>query len=100
MPRETAAVTARPGADPPPLLMDAAGAAALCAVSRATWFQWQAAGLIPPPVLRRGRVVRWARMEIAAWVGAGCPSADVWRTIRAEREGFGGGRLTRGSSHG
>lgn len=62
-----------------PLLLDAAQAAALCSVSRATWFAWQSAGFAPLPVLRRGRVVRWRRDELTAWVAAGCPIRNRWQ---------------------
>ena len=67
------------------LLIDAAQAAALCDVSRVTWFSWQASGLIPAAVLRRGRVVRWARQEIEAWISAGCPARDRWNVLRGPR---------------
>jgi predicted DNA-binding transcriptional regulator AlpA len=72
-------------AAPAPLLLDAAGAAALCGVSRATWFGWQAAGQIPVAVLRRGRVVRWSYAEIVAWIAAGCPARDRWRAVGGRR---------------
>lgn len=67
---------------PAPLLLDAAACAALCSVSRATWFSWQASGLIPAAVLRRGRIVRWSRAEIEAWCNAGCPARDRWQVVR------------------
>ncbi len=74
-----------------PLLVDAAEAARLCGVSRATWFGWQAAGMIPRPVIRRGRVRRWAVSEITAWLNAGAPSAERWQLLRKARgnESFG-----------
>ncbi len=64
------------------LLLDAAGAARLCGVSRTTWFAMVAAGRVPPAALRHGRVVRWSRDELAAWIAAGCPAADRWSTER------------------
>ncbi len=64
------------------ILLDARAAAKLCGVSRATWFSWQAAGLIPLPTLRRGRVVRWLRSEIEAWCKAGCPAHDRWQAMK------------------
>ncbi len=70
---------------PAPMLLDASQAAALCGVSRATWFAWQAAGQIPSPVLRRGRVVRWDRREIEAWCAAGCPARDRWQVLKGAR---------------
>ena len=64
-----------------PLLVDAADAAALCGVSRATWFSMQSCGAIPAAVLRRGRVVRWSYAEIVAWIAAGCPARDRWAVL-------------------
>lgn len=70
---------------PEPLLLDAEQAAALCSISRATWFHWQASGLIPAAVIRRGRVVRWSRAEIESWIAAGCPARDRWQTMKGAR---------------
>ncbi len=70
---------------PAPLLINAAAAAAMCSVSRATWFSWQACGMIPAAVLRRGQVVRWSAQEVADWCKAGCPSHDRWLVIRGAK---------------
>lgn len=35
-------------------------------------FRLADAGKMPPPV-RIGRLVRWRRSDIAAWIAAGCP---------------------------
>lgn len=67
------------------LLVDAGAAAALCGVSRATWFAWHSAGRIPLPALRAGRVVRWSAAELAAWISAGCPARDRWQAERGGR---------------
>jgi predicted DNA-binding transcriptional regulator AlpA len=72
---------------PEPLLLDAKTAAALCSVSRRTWFAWQSAGQIPLPALRRGRVVRWSSVELAAWVVAGCPAGDRWQAMKGRERG-------------
>lgn len=69
---------------PAPLLIDAVQCGRLCGVSRATWFSWQSAGLIPLPVLRRGHVVRWLYSEIVAWCSAGCPARDRWHYAMKE----------------
>ena len=55
------------------LLLTADDVSRLLAVSRLTIFRWRAAGRLPAPV-RVGRVVRWRRSEIIAWIDAGCPS--------------------------
>ena len=75
--------TATIGAAPAPLLVDAAQAAALCGVSRATWFSWQAAGRVPAPALRAGRVVRWSVDEVRRWIEAGCPSVERFAVLTA-----------------
>ena len=67
---------------PEPLLLDAAACAALCGVSRATWFAWQASGFCPAATLRRGRVVRWSDDEIRRWCAAGCPARDRWQAAK------------------
>jgi predicted DNA-binding transcriptional regulator AlpA len=69
-----------------PLLLDAAQAAALCNVSRATWFSWQASGLIPAAVLRRRHVVRWSAEEIRRWCESACPSRERWEVIKQGRK--------------
>lgn len=69
-----------------PLLVDAAQAAALCNVSRATWFNWQASGQIPLPCLSKGRVRRWARQEIESWILAGTPPLSRWTVLRGARK--------------
>lgn len=68
-----------------PLLVDARQCAALCGVSRATWYAWQAGGAIPLPTMRRGRVVRLSRREIEAWIAAACPARDRWQVLKGER---------------
>ena len=67
------------------LLLSALQAATLCGVSRATWWGWNAAGQIPLPALRRGRVVRWNRTELERWIAAGCPARDRWQAIKGLR---------------
>jgi len=62
-----------------PLLVSADEAAAMCGVSRATWFNWQATGQIPRPCLAKGRIRRWSRQTIERWIDAGCPPRDRWR---------------------
>jgi predicted DNA-binding transcriptional regulator AlpA len=56
-----------------PLLLDAKSAAALCSVSRATWWAWLRTGRCPPPIRIGERVVRWSAETIRQWVAAGCP---------------------------
>lgn len=69
----------------PALLLDAKAAARLCGVSRATWFNWQATGQVPPPCLAKGRIRRWSRQTIVRWIDAGCPSRDRWQAMKGAR---------------
>jgi len=63
-----------------PLLLNASQAAAMCGVSRRTWWALHAAGKTPPPV-RLGRRTLWRAAGpggLEAWVAAGCPGRDRW----------------------
>lgn len=68
-------------AEPPlsagPLMLDCVEAAALMGVCRATFWKLHSQGRVPLPI-RFGRVVRWRRQEIEAWIAAGCPPRDRW----------------------
>ena len=63
--------------DNPPLLLNAAEAAARCGCSVRTWRTRDRAGLTPPAI-RIGRSVYWRPEELAAWVEAGCPDRETW----------------------
>ena len=54
-----------------PIALDPAACARLVGVSRATWWAWHAGGQIPPPAIRKARIVRWAADEIREWIRAG-----------------------------
>ena len=41
-------------------------------VSRATLYKWRDNGTLPAPVRLPGRVLRWRREEVEAWVREGC----------------------------
>jgi len=69
-----------PPAAPPPLLVDARAAAALCGIGRTLWLQLASAGRVPMPI-RLGRRTLWRRDELAAWVEAGCPGRDRWQAM-------------------
>lgn len=53
--------------------------AALVGISRTTFWKLYSEGRAPEPLRMSGRVVRWRRDEIAAWVAAGCPPREKWR---------------------
>ncbi len=67
-----------------PLLLSAAQAAAMLGISRTSFYGLLSAGRVPAPVFRAGRIVRWDRGELEAFVAAGCPSRDRWKVIRGE----------------
>jgi predicted DNA-binding transcriptional regulator AlpA len=70
-------------AEPPaPLLIPDTAAAALAGVSRAHWHRLRAAGKLPPSI-RLGRKVLWRRLEIEAWIAAGCPDSPTWAAMTA-----------------
>ena len=70
--------TAKPLPDHSPLLLDVREAAALIGVSRATFWKLHSQGRVPLPVRLSGRVVRWRKHELEAWVQSGCPTRDKW----------------------
>lgn len=70
-----------PTDSPDPLLIPDTEAATLAGVSRATWHRLRAAGKLPPAV-RLGRAVRWNRVELIAWIEAGCPDARAWAAMQ------------------
>lgn len=51
--------------------------AALLAISARQVWKLNTTGRLPMPV-RLGRSVRWRRVELQAWLAAGCPSRDAW----------------------
>jgi predicted DNA-binding transcriptional regulator AlpA len=71
--------------DPPPhgqapLLLNGNQSAQLIGVSRATFWKLHSLGRVPVPVRLSGRVVRWRKHELEAWVHAGCPSREKWQS--------------------
>ena len=52
------------GAELAPSLLTPSKAARACGVSASTWHRWEARGITPAPVIRQGRVVRFARADV------------------------------------
>jgi predicted DNA-binding transcriptional regulator AlpA len=67
---------------PAPLLLSASECSALCGMSRASWFNLQSCGAIPPACLRRGRLVKWSRATIEKWISLGCPSGERFEAMK------------------
>lgn len=65
-----------------PILITAATAAQLCAVSLRTWRRFEAEGTVPSPVSVGGRLKRYRRAEVVAWAEAGCPFRQQWESFR------------------
>jgi len=74
------------GPAPEPLLLRARDAAALCRVSLATWWRWDALARMPAPV-RFGKTVRWRRPELESWISRGCPDRRTWEAMTAQASG-------------
>jgi predicted DNA-binding transcriptional regulator AlpA len=65
-----------------PLLLSARQAAALCAVSLASWHRMNAAGRCPAPLRLSPGCVRWRAEELRDWIAAGCPARAQWQARR------------------
>ena len=59
------------------LLLSVEEVAALLGCSPSHVWRLHASGKVPKPV-KLGRLVRWRRAEIAAWVGANAPPRSQW----------------------
>ena len=64
------------------LTLNAEESAALVGISRSTFWKLYSQGRTPLPLRLGGRVVRWRREELTAWVAAGCPAREKWRYSR------------------
>ena len=60
-----------------PLLLSASELATLLGISGRTVWRLDASGKLPKAV-RIGGAKRWRRLEIEAFVNAGCPARDQW----------------------
>lgn len=65
-------------------LVVAGVAAAICGISRTTWYKLRAAGRVPAPI-RLGRRVPWRIDELHDWTTAGCPTLHEWKQLRKQR---------------
>lgn len=62
--------------------MDTDRAAAICAISPATWFRLKAAGKTPAPVKLGGRVL-YRLADLRLWVSLGCPPRKEFEARKA-----------------
>jgi predicted DNA-binding transcriptional regulator AlpA len=65
------------------LLVRAPEAAALLAVSEATFWRLNAGGQIPEGVLLGKKCRAWSRRELEEWTEAGCPDRAAWNAMKA-----------------
>jgi predicted DNA-binding transcriptional regulator AlpA len=65
----------------PRFLLRRREAARSCGLSPAAWDRLVSAGKAPAPV-RLGGALCWRVAELAAWVSAGCPDRDTWKTLQ------------------
>jgi predicted DNA-binding transcriptional regulator AlpA len=82
MSNELAVLPLTSASDNPAVLITAEAAAQLCEVSLRTWRRLEAEGMVPQPVRLAGRIKRYRRTELLAWMEAGCPSGELWQNIR------------------
>ena len=61
----------------PPLLLSGSEAASLLGLSRSAFYRLNLKGLVPRAI-RFGRLMKWSRTELTAWVDAGCPAREEW----------------------
>ena len=59
-----------------PELLTTAEAAELCNIGERSLWRWSRCGIAPAPIHLGGKVVRYRRSEILAWIQAGCPRVD------------------------
>jgi len=71
-----------------PLLLRAAEACQLCAISPASWERLDAAGKIPSGLWLGGAKV-WRYRELLDWVAVGMPARKEWEALRAARDSNG-----------
>ena len=74
---------------PDTLLLRAAEASRLCAVSKVSWHRWDSAGRIPQG-LKIGGAKVWRRAELIAWIEAGTPNREKWMAIQTASKQRGG----------
>lgn len=63
----------------PPALLTLAEAAALCRMSKPTFWRRRRDGSIGPPPVRIGSKLLFRTNELREWIAAGMPPAAKWR---------------------
>ena len=66
--------------------VDARGVAKLLGASERHIRTLDAEGKLPAPI-QLGRLKKWNRDELRAWMESGCPDRETWQTIRSRQLG-------------
>ena len=64
------------------LLLSAGDAAALLGVSRSLFYGMYSSGRLGPMPVKLGSRTLWRRKELETWTDAGCPTRDLWYTMK------------------
>jgi predicted DNA-binding transcriptional regulator AlpA len=62
--------------------IDMAGVAALIGIGLTSAKDLNRRGLLPRPVLEVGKLIRWSRTEVRAWMLCGAPPRAAWQSVR------------------
>jgi predicted DNA-binding transcriptional regulator AlpA len=85
--REAAAKAAGPPTprqDDADIMVTVHEAAAMCKMSKTTFYKLHASGKTPRRV-KLGALARWRRQEILDWIKAGCPSREKWEAMSGKQ---------------
>lgn len=74
--KQSALITSQEGSQEMSLLLSAKALAGLLGVSERMVWKLVAKGDLWPP-FRLGRLARWHRQEVVAWIGCGCPKRNT-----------------------
>lgn len=74
-----------PGASAELLMVNRRQAAAIAAVSVATWDRMTASGKTPEPIHLSKGCVRWRLDDLRKWVALGCPNREAFSSLKHDR---------------
>jgi predicted DNA-binding transcriptional regulator AlpA len=71
-----------PAVEAAPALMDAKRTALFLGMGRSTFYRMDETAQIPRCVYL-GKMLRWSRAELEAWIAAGAPSRARWEAMKS-----------------